>query len=53
MDLQGLLLLLQDNPAMVQGFLGGVIAAVLVHIVTWRWSIIRRKHNGGTDVAQK
>jgi hypothetical protein len=41
---QALLLLLQDNPAAVTGFVGGVVGAILVDIVHWRWQVIRRKH---------
>ena len=41
-----LLLLLRDNPAAVQGFVGGAIASVLINVITWRWQVIRRKHNG-------
>lgn len=44
--LQSLLLLLQDNPAAIQGFCGGLVAAILVNIVSWRWEVRRRKHNG-------
>jgi hypothetical protein len=32
---------------MVQGFIGGVIGAIIVDIVHWRWAIIRRKHTNG------
>jgi hypothetical protein len=42
--MQALFLLLQDNPAAVQGFIGGVLGAVVVHVVHWRWQVIRRKH---------
>lgn len=42
--MQAVLLLLQDNPAAVTGFVGGVIGAILVEVVTWRWTIRRRKH---------
>lgn len=42
--LQSLLLLLQSNPAVVQGFLGGVLGSVAVNFVTWRWTIRKRKH---------
>lgn len=45
--LQSLLLLLQDNPAAIQGFIGGLVASIIVNIVTWRWQVVRRKHNGG------
>jgi len=42
--MQALLLYLTDNPAAVQGFIGGLIGAILVMVVHWRWQIIRRKH---------
>jgi hypothetical protein len=42
--METLLLLLRDNPAAIQGFIGGAVAAILVNIVTWRWTIRRRKH---------
>jgi hypothetical protein len=41
---QALLLLLQDNPAAITGFVGGLVGAVVVAVVHWRWQIIRRKH---------
>ena len=44
MLMQALFLLLQDNPAAVTGFVGGVVGAILVHVVHWRWQVIRRKH---------
>ncbi len=44
--MEALLLLLKDNPAAAQGFIGGVIAAVLVNVIAWRWEVRRRKHNG-------
>jgi hypothetical protein len=42
--LESLLRLLQDNPSFMQGFLGGVVGAIVVNFVTWRWTISRRKH---------
>jgi hypothetical protein len=45
--MQALLLLLQDNPAAITGFVGGLVGAVLVELVTWRWKIVRRKHENG------
>ena len=42
--MQALFLLLQDNPAAVTGFVGGIVGSILVHVVTWRWRVIRRKH---------
>jgi hypothetical protein len=45
--MQALLLLLQDNPAAVTGFLGGLVGATLINIVTWRWRVVRRKHDNG------
>ena len=42
--MEALLLLFRDNPAAVQGFVGGMIAAILVNIIHWRWQVIRRKH---------
>jgi hypothetical protein len=47
MDAIGALLaLLHDNPSVAQGFVGGLIAAILVDIVHWRWQVVRRRHNG-------
>ena len=42
--MQTLLLLLQDNPAAVQGFLGGVLGAIVVNVVHWRWEVRKRNH---------
>lgn len=42
--MESLLRLFQDNPALGQGFLGGVVGAIVVNFVTWRWTISRRKH---------
>jgi hypothetical protein len=42
--METLLLLLRDNPHVVQGFIGGVMGAIVVNIITWRWQVIRRKH---------
>jgi hypothetical protein len=42
--MQALLLLLQDNPAAIQGFIGGVLGAVVVNLIAWRWEVRRRKH---------
>jgi uncharacterized membrane protein YvlD (DUF360 family) len=42
--MQALLLYLSDNPAAVQGFIAGIVGAILVHIVHWRWQVTRRKH---------
>jgi len=42
--MEALLLLLKDNPAAVQGFVAGIIGAILVHIIHWRWQVIRRPH---------
>lgn len=47
MDALGsLLVLFKDNPAAWQGFLGGLVASLIVNFITWRWTIRRRKHNG-------
>jgi hypothetical protein len=40
-----LLAFLQANPAVFQGFLGGVLGAIVVEAVSWRWSIVRRRHD--------
>lgn len=45
--LRALIVLLQDNPAIWSGFLGGLIAAVIVNVVSWRWEVRRRKHTNG------
>jgi hypothetical protein len=49
--METLLLLLRDNPALTQGFIGGILGAVLVNAIVWRWTIRKRKHadngNGG------
>jgi hypothetical protein len=34
----------RDNPTFGPGFLGGVLGAIVVNFVTWRWTISRRKH---------
>jgi hypothetical protein len=45
-SLGALLAVLQDNPAIWSGLIGGVIGAVIVDVVHWRWEVRRRKHNG-------
>lgn len=45
--LGSLLVLLKDNPALSQGFIGGFVASVLFNLVAWRWTIRRRKHENG------
>ncbi len=44
--METLLLLMRDNPTLVMGFLGGVVGAILVDVVRWRWEVRRRPHNG-------
>jgi len=41
---QALLLLLRDNPAAIQGFIAGIVAAVLVDVIHWRWEVRKRPH---------
>jgi hypothetical protein len=42
--MEALFLLLKDNPAAIQGFVGGLIGATVAIVVHWRWQVIRRKH---------
>jgi len=39
-----LLAFLNANPAIFQGFIGGILGAVIVEAVSWRWTIVRRRH---------
>jgi len=45
---QALLLLLRDNPAAIQGFIAGMVAAVLVDVIHWRWEVRKRPHPNGS-----
>ena len=45
--MENLLLLFRDNPALSQGFVGGILGAVVVNAIVWRWTISRRKHGNG------
>lgn len=49
--MESLLLLLRDNPALTQGFIGGILGAIVVNAIVWRWQVTRRKHNGNGDKA--
>lgn len=42
--MQALLVLLQGHPDAVSGFVGGIVGAVVVELITWRWTLRRRKH---------
>lgn len=42
--MNALLVLLQDNPAATTGFIAGIVGAIVVELVTWRWTIRRRTH---------
>jgi len=44
---ESLLLLLRDNPALTQGFIGGILGAIVVNAIVWRWTVTRRKHGDG------
>jgi hypothetical protein len=40
-----LLAYLGANPAVLQGFVGGVLGAIVVEVVHWRWRLVRRQHD--------
>ena len=35
---------LRENPAVFHGFLGGLVGAIVVNTIHWRWRITRREH---------